>query len=41
MNPSSIAAAEERSDPMEDLAKRFKEARTWLDELDAPAPEKQ
>ncbi len=33
----SLRAAEKRVDPMEELAKRFKEARSLLDELDAPA----
>lgn len=31
----SIRVAEERVDPMEELAKQFKEARTLLDEMDA------
>lgn len=33
-------AAEERKDPMEELAKQFKEARTLLDELEGPATPK-
>lgn len=32
----SVRVAEERVDPMEELAKQFKEARTLLDEIDAP-----
>ena len=32
---SSVQAAEKRIDPMEELAKQFKEARGMLDELDA------
>ena len=31
----SVRAAEERVDPMEELAKQFKEARSLLDEMDA------
>lgn len=32
----SVRAAEQRVNPMEELAKQFKEARALLDELDAP-----
>ncbi len=32
----SVRAQEERVNPMEELAKQFKEARSMLDELDAP-----
>lgn len=32
----SVRAAEERVNPMEELAKQFKEARSMLDELEAP-----
>lgn len=32
----SVRVAEERVDPMEELAKQFKEARTLLDEMDKP-----
>lgn len=35
----SVRAQEQRVDPLEELAKRFKEARGMLDELDAPKPE--
>ena len=34
----SVRAAEERVDPMEELARQFKEARSLLDEMDAPKP---
>ena len=34
----SVRAQEERVNPMEELAKQFKEARKMLDELDAPKP---
>ena len=34
----SVRAQEERVNPMEELAKQFKEARKMLDEMDAPAP---
>lgn len=34
----SVKAQEERVDPMEELAKQFKEARSLLDELDKPTP---
>ncbi|WP_165045620.1 holo-ACP synthase [Adlercreutzia sp. ZJ138] len=33
---SSVRASEERKDPMEELARRFKEARGMLDNLEAP-----
>ena len=38
----SVRAQQERRDPMEELARQFKEARTMLDELDSaePAPAK-
>ena len=32
----SLRAAEKRVDPMEELSRQFKEARSMLDELDAP-----
>lgn len=32
-------AVEERVDPMEELARQFKEARSMLDDIDAPKPE--
>lgn len=35
----SVRAAEKRVDPMEELARQFKEARSMLDELDASKPE--
>lgn len=35
----SLRAAEKRVDPMEELARQFKEARTMLDEMDAPKPQ--
>ena len=31
-------AAEKRVDPMEELAKQFKEARSMLDEMEQPTP---
>ena len=34
----SVRAAEERVDPMEELARQFKKARSLLDEMDAPKP---
>ena len=34
----SVRAQQERRDPMEELARQFKEARTMLDDLDAAAP---
>ena len=34
----SVKAAEKRVDPMEELAKQFKEARSMLDEMEAPQP---
>ncbi len=34
----SVRAAEERVNPMEELAKQFKEARKMLDEMDTPLP---
>ena len=34
----SVRAQQERRDPMEELARQFKEARTTLDDLDAAAP---
>lgn len=34
----SVRVAEERVDPMEELAKQFKEARSLLDEMDAGQP---
>ena len=34
----SVRAQQERRDPMEELARQFKEARTMLDDLDASAP---
>lgn len=35
----SVRAQQQRRDPMEELARQFKEARTMLDELDAAEPE--
>ena len=37
----SVRAAEERVNPMEELAKQFKEARSMLDELETAEPAKQ
>ena len=34
----SVRASEGRVDPMEELARRFKEARSLLDEMEAPKP---
>ena len=34
----SVRAQQERRDPMEELARQFKDARTMLDDLDAAAP---
>ena len=34
----SVRAQQERRDPMEELARQFKEARTMLDDLDAAEP---
>ena len=35
----SLRAAEKRVDPMEELAKQFKEARTMLDDMEPPNPQ--
>ena len=34
----SVRAQQQRRDPMEELARQFKEARTLLDDLDAAEP---